>query len=88
MKSLLFTKTKMSVYKQIATILNAGQYTQKRNRYCAPHMISKPMGSFSMYTLPRRLREMRELSLVVSKPLDKVTGYALTEQGVKLAKSK
>lgn len=78
----------MSVYKQISTILNAGQYTSKRNRYCAPHMISKPIASFSMYTLPRRLREMRELSLVVSKPLDKVTGYALTEQGVKLAKSK
>jgi hypothetical protein len=78
----------MSVYKQIVTILNAGQYTHKRNRYCAPHMISRPSGSFSMYTLPRRLREMRELELVTSRALDKVTGYALTEQGVKLAKSK
>lgn len=78
----------MSVFKQIATILNSGQYTEKRNRYCATHQIAKPTASFSMYTLPRRLREMRELGLVVSKPLDKVVGYALTEQGVKLAKSK
>ncbi len=78
----------MSVFKQIASILNSGQYTEKRNRYCAPHMITRPVASFSMYTLPRRLREMRELGLVVSKHLDKVTGYALTEQGVRLAKSK
>lgn len=54
----------MTVYQQIAKVLSSGQYVESRNRYCAPHKISRPEGSFSMYTLPRRLREMRELGLV------------------------
>lgn len=88
MKSLLSTKTKMKTYKSIAVLLNAGQYTIKRNRYCAPHMIAKPVPGLSLYSAPRRMREMRELGLCESNRVGRVVGFALTEEGVKLAKSK
>lgn len=80
-------------YKSIAQALNARQVTAKRNRYVYSWQVSEmfPLGpGTSLLSIPQRLREMCVLGYLDRQFMGQtnVKAFTLTENGVKLAKSK
>lgn len=79
-------------YKSIAQALNARQVTAKRNRWVYPWQVAEmfPLGpGTSLLSIPQRLREMCVLGYLDRQTMGtNVKAFTLTENGVKLAKSK